>query len=177
MHDCLFTCHSDLPELAGTSNLWWRNYLYNVTQLIKCLIRSAWPLHMLPVMITIDTSYYSHIFCHFTWVLGSVGTIIPYQLPHTSHEPWLCLAPQYTSRYRGRGQCLRALYFREFSNFSSVLGSFCPDTCHIRSMFSYKLYSAACICLTNINKFGNGLHIIPGFSTPYSIVDVRLRHM
>ena len=61
------------------------------------------------------------------------------------------------------------------SNFSSTLASFCPDICHILSKFSYKLYSAACICLTN--KFGNGLHVIPRFPTPCSIVDVSLRRM
>ena len=46
-----------------------------------------------------------------------------------------------------------------------------PVQCHP----AHKLYSAACTCLTN--KFGNGLHVIPGFHTPCSIVDVSLRRM
>ena len=59
---------------------------------------------------------------------------------------------------------------------SSMLGSFCLDTYHILSISSSKLYSAACICLINSN-FGNGLHVIPGFHNPYSIVNVSLRRM
>ena len=100
---CLPSCHSDLPKLAsGASNLWWRNYLYNVTQLIKRLIRSAWSL---PQVTCPDHDRYlntlPHYSCHFTWTPSYLTTVTDIEYV------W-----QYTF-YRGRGQYLRVLYFRE----------------------------------------------------------------
>ena len=57
---------------------------------------------------------------------------------------------------------------------SSMIGSFCPDTTFSALFISgYTLPYASAIN----SKFGNGLHthVIPGFHTPYTIVDVSLR--
>ena len=73
-----------------------------VTQLIKHLVRSAWPC---PQVTCPDHDRYillfPHYSCHFTWAPS-------YLTPVTNLD---CVW-RYTC-YRGKGQCLRALYFRE----------------------------------------------------------------
>ena len=73
-----------------------------VTQLIKHLIRSAWPC---PQVTCPDHDRYillfPHYSCHFTWAPS-------YLTPVTNLDcVWRYIC------YRGKGQCLRALYFRE----------------------------------------------------------------
>ena len=127
-------------------------------------------------MITIDTSYSFPI-----TVVTSPGYWAPSYL--TTHQSPTLIVFVSTHVTKGEGNAWDPWErYISGSNFSSILASFCdPVQIHehyILSMFSYKLYSAACICLTN--KFGNGLHrlhIIPTFHTPCSIVDVSLRHM
>ena len=160
--------HSDVPELAsGASNLWWRNYLYNVTHLIKHFIRSACPCPQ--VTCPYHDRYLNtlpHYSCHFTWAPSYLTTVTNWTLI-------IYGSPHFTE---GEGNAWDSESGVLQGVTSSMLGSFCPDTYHILSISSSKLYSAACFCLIN-SKFGNGLHVIPGFHIPRSIGDVSLRHM
>ena len=130
---CLPSCHSDLPKLAsGASNVWWRNYLYNVTQLIK-RHEVLGHFHRLPVQYSSQITVVTSPGHHHT--LPQSPTLIK------------CLAVHILPRERAMPE---SVVLQGVT--SSMLGSFCPDTYHIFSISSSKLYSAACICLIN-SKF------------------------
>ena len=106
MHYCLFTSVNQIslnwplqPATPGGQI----TYRYNVTQLIKCFIRSAWPhvtchdhdryINSFPITVVTSPGY---------WATTSYPTQV-----RNLDCVWQCTC------YRGRVQCLRVWYFRE----------------------------------------------------------------